>query len=116
MKNLLIFTGLFLMFLVVSCGGGDDSPIIDPNPTPTNITYSNTISGIISGNCTGCHGNPTANGAPMSLTTYSSVKEAVENRGLINKIETGVMPKNGSKLSATEIQNFKTWQANGFPQ
>ncbi|NEW80012.1 MAG: hypothetical protein GZ086_11435 [Gelidibacter sp.] len=118
MKNLLMFIGLFLTLLVVSCGGGgDDSPIIpDPDPTPTTITYANTISGIVSARCTSCHGSPPTNGAPNSLTTYASVKEAVQNRGLINKIETGVMPKNGSMLSATQIQNFKTWQNNGFPE
>lgn len=116
MKNLLMFTGLFLIFLVVSCsgGGGDDSPIIDP--TPTTITYANTISGIVSSRCTSCHGSPPSNGAPMSLTTYDNVKDAVTSRGLINKIETGVMPQNGTMLSATQIQNFKTWQANGFPE
>jgi len=116
MKNLLTITGMFLMFFIVSCSSGsdDDDPIL--NPPPTSITYANTISTIVSGHCTGCHGSPTSNGAPMSLTTYNSVKEAVENRGLINKIETGVMPKTGAMLSATQIQNFKTWQTNGFPQ
>jgi hypothetical protein len=118
MKNLLMFIGLFLTLLVVSCGSdGDDSPIIqDPDPTPTTITYTNTISGIVSTSCTSCHGNPPTNDAPMSLTTYANVKEAVQNRGLINQIETGAMPKNGSKLSQTKIQNFKTWQNNGFPE
>jgi mono/diheme cytochrome c family protein len=116
MKNLLMFTGLFLIFLVTSCSGGgdDDSPIIDP--TPTTITYTNTISAIVNGNCTGCHGSTPTNGAPMSLTTYNNVKDAVVSRGLINQIETGNMPKNATDLTATQIQNFKTWQTNGFPQ
>jgi hypothetical protein len=52
----------------------------------------------------------------MSLTTYANVKDAVTSRGLISQIETGNMPKNGTKLSAAQIQNFKTWQTNGFPQ
>jgi hypothetical protein len=117
MKNLLMLTGLFLIFFIVSCSnGGDDSPVIDPTPTPTNITYANTISGIVSSRCTSCHGSPPTNDAPMSLSTYNNVKDAVTSRGLINQIESGNMPKNGTKLSATQIQNFKTWQANGFPQ
>ncbi|KUO67833.1 MAG: hypothetical protein APF83_10600 [Lutibacter sp. BRH_c52] len=117
MKNLLKITSLFLMLSIVSCSSGsddDDDPII--NPPPTSITYTNTISAIVNGKCTGCHGNPPSNGAPMSLTTYTDVKEAVETRGLINQIETGNMPKTGSALTATQIQNFKTWQTNGFPQ
>ena len=117
MKNLLKFTGMFLIFFVASCSnGGDDSPIIDPTPNPTTITYTNTISGIVSSRCTSCHGSPPSNGAPMSLTTYDNVKDAITSRGLINQIETGNMPKNGTKLSTTQIQNFKTWQTNGFPQ
>lgn len=116
MKKILMFIGLFLMILFASCSSNsDDSPINDPPPN-TSITYTNTISSIISGSCLGCHGSPPTNGAPMSLTTYSNVKEAVENRGLINKIETGIMPKTGAKLTAAQVQNFKTWQANNFPQ
>lgn len=115
MKNLQMFIGLFLIFLIVSCSnGGDDSPIIDP--TPTTITYTNTISGIVSSRCTSCHGSPPSNGAPMSLTTYNNVKDAVTSRGLITQIESGNMPKNGTMLSTTQIQNFKTWQANNFPE
>ena len=117
MKNLLKITSLFLMLSIVSCSSGsddDDDPII--NPPPTSITYTNTISAIVNGKCTGCHGNPPSNGAPMSLTTYTDVKEAVETRGLINQIETGNMPKTGNALTTTQIQNFKTWQTNGFPQ
>lgn len=116
MKNLLTITSMFLMLIMVSCSSGsdDDDPIL--NPPESSITYGNTISVIVNGNCTGCHGSTPTNGAPMSLTTYNNVKDAVENRGLINQIETGNMPKNGTNLSATQIQNFKTWQTNGFPQ
>jgi mono/diheme cytochrome c family protein len=117
MKNLLMFTSMFLTLFIVSCSSGsddDDDPII--NPPATTITYTNTISAIVNGNCTGCHGSTPTNGAPMSLTTYNNVKDAVVNRGLINQIETGNMPKNGTDLTATQIQNFKTWQTNGFPQ
>ncbi|MDO9038696.1 MAG: hypothetical protein Q7U59_10165 [Lutibacter sp.] len=116
MKNLLTITGMFLMLFAVSCSSGsdDDDPIL--NPPPTTITYTNTISAIVNGNCTGCHGSTPTNGAPMSLTTYANVKDAVTSRGLISQIESGNMPKNGTKLSAAQIQNFKTWQTNDFPQ
>ncbi|OGS70099.1 MAG: hypothetical protein A3F91_13355 [Flavobacteria bacterium RIFCSPLOWO2_12_FULL_35_11] len=116
MKNLLTITSMFLMLFIASCSSGsdDDDPIL--NPLATTITYSNTISTIVNGNCTGCHGSTPTNGAPMSLTTYNNVKDAVENRGLINQIETGNMPKNGTDLTSTQIQSFKTWQTNGFPQ
>ncbi|MBG7631770.1 MAG: hypothetical protein IZT56_15245 [Bacteroidetes bacterium] len=113
MKKLLALTSLFLLLFMVSCSSDsdDDDIIVDP---PASITYTNTIKSIMSGNCTSCHGNPTTNNAPMSLTTYANVKNAVENRGLISQVESGNMPKNASMLSSTQIANIKTWKANGY--
>lgn len=113
MKKLILLTGVLFIFLLTSCSSDsdDDGGIIVP--PPTTITYTNTISGIVSVNCTSCHGNPPTNNAPMSLTTYDDVKNAVLNRGLITRIENGTMPPTGN-LSASQIQNFKTWQQGGF--
>jgi len=111
MKKLILLAGVLLMFFSVSCSSdSDDDDIIDP---PTTITYTNTIRGIVSGNCNSCHGSTPTNGAPMSLTTYDNVKESVQNRNLITRIENGTMPPNGN-LSAAQIQSFKTWQSEGF--
>lgn len=114
MKNLLKFTTLFVMFFLLSCSSNSDDDDLIENP-PAAITYSNSISAIMSGNCTGCHGSTPSNGAPMSLTSFANVKSAVETRGLIGLIENGTMPPNGN-LSAAEIQNIKTWQTNNFPE
>ncbi len=114
MKKLLALTSLFLLLFMVSCSSDSDDDDIIVDPPNTSITYTNTIKSIMSGNCTGCHGNPTTNLAPMSLTTYANVKDATENRGLINEVETGRMPKTGSPLSSTQIANIKTWKANGY--
>lgn len=98
-----------------ACSSDDnDDVIVNPDPQPTEVRYS-TIATIMSGNCNGCHGATPTNGAPMSLTTYDEVKEAVENRNLIGRVENGTMPPNGS-LSSTQINNIKSWQANNFPQ
>ncbi|WP_299523525.1 cytochrome c [uncultured Lutibacter sp.] len=115
MKHFLRLTGLFMMLFIASCSSNsDDDDIIVDNPTST-ITYTNTINSIISGNCLGCHGTTPSNGAPMSLSTYNNVKDAVTGRNLIARVENGTMPPNGN-LTATQIQNLKTWQTNGFPQ
>ena len=113
MKKIILISGVLLMFFSVSCSSDSDDDDIIIDPPPTTITYTNTIRGIVSGNCTTCHGNPPTNSAPMSLTTYDNVKNAVQNRGLITRIENGTMPPTGN-LSASQIQNFKTWQAGGF--
>ena len=114
MKKLLLLTSLVLMFIFVSCSSNSEEDLL--GDSDTNITYNNTISIIVSGNCFNCHGSTPANGAPMSLSTYTNVKDAVTGRGLIGRIESGSMPQNAAKLSAANIQAFKDWQTNGFPQ
>jgi len=112
MKKLLaLLTSLLLLIFIVSCSSDsdDDDDLVDP----PSITYTNTIKSIMSGNCNNCHGNPTTNSAPMSLTTYANVKDATINRGLITRVEDGTMPPSGN-LSATQISNIKTWKSNGY--
>ena len=99
------------MLLSASCSSDSDSDM-EAMPEPK-VTYTNTISRIVSSNCTSCHGSTPRNGALMSLTSYSDVKNSVLNRGLIARIENGTMPPSGN-LSISQIQSFKTWQANGF--
>jgi hypothetical protein len=50
----------------------------------------------------------------MSLTTYDNVKEAVQNRNLIGRVEDGTMPLTGSRLSTAQVTAIKNWQADGF--
>ena len=112
MKKFLSFAILlcFLGFLE-SCSSDSDDPMDEVQPTV--VTYTNSVKNIINGNCTNCHGNPTANNAPSSLNTYGLVKTAVESKNLIGRIESGVMPPNGS-LSTSQITAIKNWQAGGF--
>jgi len=102
---------MFLFNLTSCSSDSDDSPVIIEDP----ITYGTDIAPIMSASCTFCHGNPTTNGAPMSLNTFATVKDAVENRSLIGAVESGFMPPNG-ELSAAQIQKIKDWQSAGFPQ
>ena len=112
MSSLTLLTSLMILFIVGSCSsdGDDDSPIINPT---TDVTYAKTIKTIMDNNCNSCHGSTTSNGAPMSLTTLSEVRSAIESRNLIGRVENGTMPPNGA-LSAAQVQNIKTWQTNGF--
>jgi uncharacterized membrane protein len=82
------------------------------------ITYQE-VKPIIDNNCLNCHGNPTQNGAPMSLTTYDDVKESVLNRDLINKISLndgadGLMPLGGPRLSQSFIDIIVSWEEDGL--
>ena len=118
MKKLIYSFSIVITFLLIaSCSSDSDDdtgPINDP--PDLNVSYANAVKAIIDGNCLNCHGNPTQNSAPMSLTTYSEVQQAVTSRGLIGRIESGNMPQNASKLSDANIKKIKDWQAGGFKQ
>lgn len=111
----LIFT-IVSTILFFNCSSDSNETISQPDPDPSNtVTYNSTIKSIMSANCTSCHGNPTTNSAPMSLTTYSEVKSAVQNRGLINSINnaTNPMPKSGL-MSQTNRELVQKWVDDGL--
>jgi uncharacterized membrane protein len=108
-----------ITLLLFNCSGGDDdlspNPDPDPDPNPTSITYNGSIKSIITNNCNSCHGSPTSNSAPMSLTTYTQVKSAVETRGLISRINNAAnpMPQSGL-MSQTNRNLIQQWVDQGY--
>lgn len=106
---------LFLLFLsvsIISCSSNDDTE----TPSQNEVTYTDNIKSIIDSNCLNCHGNPVANGAPMSLTNFDEVKEAVMNRDLIGRVENGSMPLGGTPFTAAQVKAIKDWEAANYPQ
>ena len=100
---LFVLTGVLLF----SCSSEDD----DSEMIEATITYDTNIKSIIDNNCTVCHGSPTTQGAPMSLTTYTEVKSAVETRDLIGRVNSSSnpMPQSGLMTLANRdlIQQWK---------
>ena len=130
MKTLTKLTFLLVTVLFISCSSSaneDTDEVIDignnnngdgnnsgDESSISGVTYSGDIAAIVTANCISCHGNPTSNGAPNSLTTAAQVKNAIETQGLIAEIESGSMPQNAGKLSNDQIETFKVWQEEGF--
>ncbi|GAA4817511.1 hypothetical protein [Litoribaculum gwangyangense] len=119
------FKNLFLCFsligLIYSCSSdsNDDlspTPNPDPNPNPSGkVTYNGNIKSIMSSFCTSCHGSPTSNGAPMSLTTYAQVVNAVQNRSLIARINSTSNPMPvGGLMSQTNRDLVQQWVTDGL--
>ena len=109
-----------ILFLLSSCAYDSASDLID-STSISQVTYSQNIKSIIDNNCIACHGTTTTNGAPMSLTTYENVKDAVLNRGLIDRISreegvSGAMPLGGPKLPINNINLVIQWQNQEFQQ
>ncbi|MFI0428044.1 hypothetical protein [Mariniflexile sp. HMF6888] len=117
-KKLIYLPVISLLMVNCSSDSTDDlSPNPDPNPDPTTVTYNDHIKSIITNNCTSCHGSTPTNGAPMSLTTYSQVKSAVETRGLITRINSTsnpMPPSPNSPLSNADKNLIQQWKDGGF--
>lgn len=69
--------------------------------------------------CTACHSNPPQNGAPMSLANYINVKDAVLNRGLLDRVSqeegtSGAMPLGGPRLPQETIDLLIRWNEDGL--
>ena len=110
----------FTVFVLFATSCSSDSKT-DTTPTPTAITYTNTVKSIITSNCINCHGVPTDNGASVSLDTYTKVKNAVTNDQLIELISKAqgdgqLMPYNGTRLPQTTIDKVLSWKNEGFKE
>lgn len=111
----------FIVLLTISCSSSSDddlSPDPDPDPDPDEeITYVDDVQPIIQSNCLSCHSNPPQNDAPMHLTTYNAVKQAVEDRGLLNRINNSdnPMPPTGL-MSQANRDIIEKWEEDGLIQ
>lgn len=118
MKTLSFF--LVAVFLCSGCDNNSSDDLIDATPID-NVTYDLHVKTIINNNCIVCHGTIPANGAPMSLVNFEQVKEAVEHRGLIDRISRpqgtpGMMPNGGVRLPQSQIDLISQWEAQGFQE
>ncbi|HET8838087.1 MAG TPA: hypothetical protein VFM82_03745 [Flavobacteriaceae bacterium] len=110
----------FLFTLIIGCTSVSTEDLVAPIPIDE-ITYTTNIQPIVANNCVLCHSNPPENGAPMPLTSYEFVKDAMETRGLLDRIQRsegtpGAMPLGGPRLPQTLIDIFEQWKANGMPE
>lgn len=115
--QLLLILGLLT---ISSCTSDSLSDLEQPNNI-SEITYTSTIKSKIDNHCIACHGNIPTNGATVSLTTYESVRDAVLNHNLLDRISraegaSGAMPLGGPRLPQNDINAITTWINNNFPQ
>lgn len=116
-KNLfpmLVFAGFLL-----SCSNDNLDTLMEDMPNENAITYQQNVKSIIDNNCISCHAATPRNGAPMSLITYDQVKNAIQNRGLLNRISLNngnslLMPQGGPRLPQASIDIVAKWQQDGL--
>lgn len=108
-----------LVLLNLSCTNNSEDDLIIAAEIPTNVTYNSNVKSIIDSNCIVCHAATPVNGAPMSLVTFDQVKEAVLNRGLLDRISRpngapGLMPNGGPRLPQQTVDIIVKWNSDGL--
>lgn len=112
---------IFFLIFLSGCYYDKYNKLYPPNTSgicdSINVTYSSTISSIISNYCQGCHNASTASGG-IVLNNYSQVNSNAVNGKLIGTVKqlSGyvAMPP-GSKLSDCDIAKLQKWVNDGAP-
>lgn len=118
MKPKKIFSLVVFSSLLMACSNDNPDTLMDDIPNEDVITYQQNVKSIIDNNCISCHAATPRNGAPMALVTYEQVKNAIQNRGLLNRISLNngnslLMPQSGRLPQAT-IDVVAQWQQDGL--
>jgi hypothetical protein len=118
-KVISILVSVIFLTIVNSCYYDSEEvlyPKLSSQCDTSNVTYTGSISTIMSSYCTNCHGIGASGG--LDLRTYEEVKAyANQIYGSMNH-ETGyiAMPKGGSKLDDCTLLQVKVWVDNSTPQ
>lgn len=113
MKKILSIIAFAL--LLTGCEYDSTDDLVQAGPVGAVVDYTTYVKPIIENNCYACHGETPIAGAPMSLTSYALVKEAVQDRGLINRItlpegHESLMPQGGPRLPDATIDLIVQWK------
>ena len=102
----------FAVLLIACSKSSDDEMTPTPNPN-AKVTYNGNIKNLISSNCGSCHGSPTANGAPVSFTTFTQTKDAIDK--IITRTNSASNPMPASGLMSTANRDLiKKWKEDGL--
>lgn len=114
MKNLMCLF-IFITLLASCSSGSDDNEMeVEVEVEDTGIvTYNGTVQAIIAGNCISCHGSPTTNGAPSSYTSYTLVKNDIND--ILSRINNASSPMPTSGLMAQSLRDqIQEWADDGL--
>ncbi|KFF73593.1 hypothetical protein HX13_19315 [Chryseobacterium sp. P1-3] len=100
--------------ILISCESRTYEEISDNTPITLPVKYITDVKPIMDNNCNTCHSATSF----KPLATYDQVKNNID--GILDRIQRpdndpGKMPKGGS-LSATQINIFIKWKADGLAE
>lgn len=110
--------GVWLATVPVSCTYRNRQDILNQVCDTSNVTYSGTVSGIMTEYCTGCHGgNSPSDG--IALETYAQVKTFASSGQLWGTMnhDNGYkpMPQGTPKLDPCTLNKLYAWILKGAP-
>ncbi|GEN69395.1 MULTISPECIES: hypothetical protein [Chryseobacterium] len=114
MRKLTYLVLLSSIGILNSCDSRTYEEISDNTPITLPVKYTADVKPIIDNNCIGCH----SAGSFKPLVTYDQAKNNID--GILDRIQRPngdpeKMPKGGS-LSATQINIFIKWKADGLTE
>jgi len=122
-QKFILFTAVALCSITLTFYSCKDKTK-DPAPTTNtpintdsckNITYTTSISAIVSSNCTGsCHIPGNISGG-LLLNSKTAVENAIKNNNLLGRIKStnNPMPPSGLMKDST-IKKFDCWKTKGY--
>ncbi|MDC8003645.1 hypothetical protein POV27_06250 [Aureisphaera galaxeae] len=120
-RRFLLAIGIpFFLYACTSNTFDDISEPMEPVQEEETVTFQD-VRFVFENICQACHSNPPQNGAPMPLVTYNDVRNAVLDRGLLDRISRqegapGLMPLGGPRLPQETIDLIMQWSADGLPE
>lgn len=118
-RRILFILGIAIFLTSCTSSTFDDiSEPVQTLPEEEDVTFQD-VRFVFENVCQACHSNPPQNGAPMPLVSYEDVRDAVLDRGLLDRISReegapGLMPLGGPRLPQETIDLLMQWNEDGM--
>ena len=114
---------VFVLATIMAACYYDNQEALYPSYSSTcdtsNVTFSTSITSILSNNCWGCHSNATADsyGSSIKLQDYADVKAQISSivPAINHTGSLSPMPKGGNMLGTCSLTQFSIWVRKGTP-
>lgn len=111
-NKIITWSGILFLLTIASCTKKD----VPQTPASTKITYDGHVKKIMNGYCYTCHSGSSAS-AGLRLETYDQVRNAITNKGLLDRINNDNAPMPPSGLMPIEDrEEISQWSKLNFPK